>query len=112
MQIDSGVCPGVARISSVTSPSEIRAPSGNASIGKSTDAASPYEMTAPVRAASSRCPLRKSAWRWVSMTRTMVSPAAAAAATYPSTSRWGSTTTARPLVSSPIRYEAWERQAR
>jgi hypothetical protein len=31
-------------------------------------------MRAPVAAASSRCPERKSAWKWVSSTRSIVSP--------------------------------------
>ena len=34
MHIDSGVCPGVASISKVTSPNEIRCPSCNGSTGK------------------------------------------------------------------------------
>ena len=51
--IDSGVWPGVARISSVTSPSDSRWPSLRGSIGNCTSAPSQYEMTAPVAAASS-----------------------------------------------------------
>ena len=57
MQIDSGVCPGVARTSSVTSPSDKPCPSPRSSIGNSTSAPSPYEIAAPVWAASSRWPL-------------------------------------------------------
>ena len=44
------------------------------SIGNSTAAPSPYDTTAPVSAASSRWPLRKSAWMCVSMTRSIVTP--------------------------------------
>ena len=41
-----------------------------------------------------------------------VSPVSSASARYSATSRCGSTTTARPVVSSAIRYEAWDRQSR
>ena len=71
MQIDSGVWPGVCRISSSTSPSERRSPSSSRSMGNSTCAAAPNAIRAPVAAASSRWPERKSAWTWVSITRSI-----------------------------------------
>ena len=112
MLIDSGVCPGVWRTSSTTSPSSMRSPSAKTWEANSVVAPGPKPMVAPVASASSRWPERKSAWKWVSMTQSMDSPASAASRTYSSTSRRGSTTTARPVVSSPIRYEACERQSR
>ena len=50
-------------------------------------------------------PDRKSAWKWVSMTSSIVRPASSASATYSLTSRCGSTTTARPggFVADQIR---------
>ena len=60
-------------------------------------------ISAPVASASSRWPERKSAWKCVSTTNSIVRPASAASRTYSSMSRRGSTTTARPVVSSPIR---------
>ena len=103
IEIDSGVWPGVWRTSRRTSPRSRIWPSDRLSMGNSASAPGPNEMVAPVASASSRCPDRKSAWKCVSMTRSMVSPWVAASARYWLTSRWGSTTTARPVVSSPIR---------
>jgi len=47
MQIDSGVWPGVCRISSSTSPRERRSPSSSRSMGNSTCAAAPNAIRAP-----------------------------------------------------------------
>ena len=45
-------------------------------------ASSPYEIAAPVAAASSRWPDRKSAWKWVSITRSIRRPRRSASARY------------------------------
>ena len=67
-------------------------------------------IVAPVRSASSRWPLTKSAWRCVSTTYLIARPCAFASSRYSSTSRRGSTTAASP--SEPIMYDAWARQPR
>ena len=72
-------------------------------MGKSADAAAPYPIHAPVSRASSRWPETKSAWKWVLITPTMVRPLADASSRYSPTSRRGSTTTAWPVDSSPMR---------
>ena len=112
MLIDSGVCPGVSMISRTTSPSSIRSPSASRRIGYSASALLPYPIQAPVRAAISRWPAMKSAWKWVLITPSIRRPCASASATYSEMSRLGSTITARPVVSSPIRYDAWDRHSR
>jgi hypothetical protein len=52
---------------------------------------------------SSRLPETKSAWMCVSVTCVIRSPSSAAARTYSSTSRLGSTTIASPVAAHPIR---------
>jgi hypothetical protein len=64
----SGVWPGVSRKRSRTRPSCSSSPSRTARWGNSAPAAAPMTTVAPVRPASSRCPLTKSACRCVSTT--------------------------------------------
>ena len=54
----------------------------------------------------------KSAWKWVLITPSMVNPYRRASSRYSVMSRRGSTTTARPVVSSPIRYDACDKHSR
>ena len=101
-EIDSGVCPGVARISRTTSPStrRCRRERLDRELG---------------RAPSPKDDARPGGRRELEMTREEVGVevrldhpldpeiVASASARYCDTSRCGSTTTARPVVSSPIR---------
>ena len=64
----SGVWPGVSSTRRTTWPTRISSPSRTARCGKLASALALKTTAAPVRSASSRKPLTKSAWRWVSTT--------------------------------------------
>ena len=104
----SGVWPGVSTARSRTFPRRISSPSLRSRCGYWASALRPIPTVAPVRAASSRCPETKSAWRWVSSTQRIVRPRARASSRYISTSREGSITAAS--APSPTRYDACARQ--
>ncbi len=73
-EMPSGVWPGVSMTRNTTSPTFSSSPSLTALCGKVAPARAPKTTSAPVRSASSLCPLTKSACRCVSTTYLIFSP--------------------------------------
>src|SRR5207245_2055450 len=87
------------------SPTRSSSPSSTAWCLKPNSARRLAASVAPVADASSLAPERKSAWRWVSRTRTISAPSDFAASMYRSASRSGSITAAAFSGSETTRYD-------